>query len=165
LDVEENERIAKKYNLLPVVKKRFSQDYVIMITKKIKGFRPRDGTKEKTPYDWYKTFRGIIPAFKEFNILITETIEEVLAQINNPRTETISGVIGAFRFLQIEYKQKVNFNGHKYMAMKTLLLYDIEEFELARRLLSQKSVMNCLVISVLDGNLLFFVLSSNYLFH
>jgi len=59
--------------------------------------------------------------------------EEVVNRKNLTRGKATGGLIGAIRLLQEEFGFRKNFNGHKNDAMKSLLLYEIKQFELTEK--------------------------------
>jgi hypothetical protein len=130
MNVTEAESIAEKNELVPLIREKFSKETLKKFTEVLKGFRPREEDKEKTQEEWYNKFKSRITSLKEFQIIINDLTEEVINRNNLNRGDATGGVIGAIRFLQEEFGFRKNFNGHKNDAMKTLLLYEIKQFEL-----------------------------------
>lgn len=124
------EAIAKSNNLIHIIRAKFSKDLVKTITVVLKGFRPRDESKERNREEWFSKYESKISRLKEFNVIITDLIEKIINIKAMSRKNATNGVIGAFRLLQEELGLEKNFNSFKYEALKSLLLYEIRHFEL-----------------------------------
>lgn len=133
MNVTEAEAIAEKNELVSIVRGKFSIESLKSFTEDLKGFKPREEEKERTREEWYNKYKARIPKFKDFQVIINDLTEEILNKKNLNRGKVISGIVGAVRLLQEEFGFKKNFNGFKNDAMKSLLLYEIKQFELKEK--------------------------------
>ena len=133
MSINEAESIAEKNELVPLIKEKFSRVTLKNFTEVLKGFRPREKDKERDQEEWYNKFKSRIPKLKEFQLIIYDLTEEIVNKRNITRGEATDGIIGAIRLMQEEFGLGKNFNGYKNDAMKSLLLYEIRQFELTKR--------------------------------
>ncbi len=130
MDIEEAEAIAVKYEILPLIKIKFTEEEIEKITTALKGLKHKDESNEEKEEDWFEFYKARIPILKEFSVVISDMMEEVIISKEMNHEKVKNGVIGAFRLLQQETGFEKNFTGLKYDAITTLLLQEIMQFDL-----------------------------------
>ena len=130
MDIEEAETIAVKYEILPLINTKFTEEEIEKITTALKGLKHKDESKEEKEEDWFEFYKARIPILKEFSVVISDMMEEVIISKEMNHEKAKNGVIGAFRLLQQETGFEKNFTGLKYDAITTLLLQEIMQFDL-----------------------------------